>query len=694
MTTSLQVDPYASGGITSALNPTIPYGSGTTSMHGFQSMMQMQMMNKIINGLGFLKTSDPMLDGLINVIISTMLIGFISVLMSHFNTFIEQFKTLSTKSSQLAAHTAFNLNILFQKYILGRNISKKILRNVDIPYISDTRQINELYKAVFWFLTNDSEIDYLHEPYLQYYYDKKITIETREYVKKNLQIHKILSQQQTKTIKFKNHEIKYSLRTELITVYTDKDRKRENFKVNLSTVIDSCEQTDILDEFCQHCLTEYINNLTSSTWEQQIYINSGSEWKNSPSTNSRKLDTVILKKGLKDKIKNDLQLFLNSEDWYKERDIPYTRGYLFYGYPGTGKTSMIKGMSLHCKRHIHYLLLNEIRSDTELFELLKKINYKETVLVIEDIDAMTEIIKSRDKTDEEQAAAKLKQDKKDKKDKKNKNDESRIRKEQQTTLTLSGLLNGIDGVFSCHGRILIMTTNHPEVLDTALIRPGRIDSKFLFDNCNKEQIKGLYEMFFSSPINNAQLDNIEDVLYSPAHITSVFLRYRNEPHNALLNLNAIETKIVITPLIKSSKSKTNILNDNVINNSTNTMNCNALESAMNNPRTDKTNPTNTIDRNALELAMNNSRSNNTNTGMLNNSSVMEGSDFDFELFLKTQGITTSKMNSDQPANFRVLKLTHDQLNKLDPTIQENTEESKASDLQTQFFESFNETLSE
>ena len=126
-----------------------------------------------------------------------------------------------------------------------------------------------------------------------------------------------------------------------------------------------------------------------------------------------------------------------------------------------------------------------------------------------------------------------------------------IKKKIKSTLTLSGLLNAIDGVFSCHGRILIMTTNHPEVLDEALIRPGRIDGKYLFDNCDKSQIKELYEMFFNRPSNINQIHKITNQEYSPAHITSVFLRYRNKADEALIHLDDIETKIVIMPLIKN-----------------------------------------------------------------------------------------------------------------------------------------------
>ncbi len=556
MTNYIEINPIESNGILNSLNkPPIqssmnqnqnPTMQSNLNMNNLQSMLQLQLVSKVMGNLSFLQSGDPTIDMITTTMIQTLIITLVSVIVSK----IGYIFTLSNTIGQSIINTSFSISkyglVKSYQFIKNRIYKpvdgrKKIHRTVDIPYISDTRQINELYKAVFWYLTNDSDIDYLHEPYLQYVFDKKVTIDNRDKIIKDLSIHKILTKEKTKTIQYKNHEIKYSLSTELITVYTDKDRKRENYKVQLSTYVDEIEKNDVLEDFSQHCLTEYINNLTSSIWEQRLYNNVNGEWKASPSNNTRKLDTIILKNSLKDDIKTDLQLFLNSEEWYKERDIPYTRGYMFYGHPGTGKTSMIKGISLYAKRHIHSLVLSDVSSDTELMNLLKSINYKETVLVIEDIDATLSVVKSRDINEKE----------KPKSDKKKKDDSDNDNKKQnenhsKSSLTLSGLLNAIDGVFTCNGRILIMTTNHPEVLDSALIRPGRIDSKYLFDNCDKKQIKELYEMFFNNECDMQQLNNIKNNNYSPAHITSVFLRYRNQPGEALKHLDDIETKILIT----------------------------------------------------------------------------------------------------------------------------------------------------
>jgi len=277
-----------------------------------------------------------------------------------------------------------------------RGTVPQFTKTVDIPFISDSRQINELYKAVHWFLSSNTEIDYIKESSLQYVYEKKLDSTQIDSILSAFPISKILNQNKSKKMLYKGHQIHFLFETETITIYTDKEKKRDNFRVKLWTQIDDNTKTDILEEFCQMCVVKYLESLKASIWKQQIFVNKGGAWEGSDSKNVRKLDTVVLPKDIKDEIKDDMELFLNSEEWYLHRDIPYTRGYLLYGLPGTGKTSLIKALSLHYKKHIAYLVLNSIESDNQLIELLQIINYKTTILIIEDIDAMIDLVKSRE----------------------------------------------------------------------------------------------------------------------------------------------------------------------------------------------------------------------------------------------------------------------------------------------------------
>jgi chaperone BCS1 len=64
------------------------------------------------------------------------------------------------------------------------------------------------------------------------------------------------------------------------------------------------------------------------------------------------------------------------------------------------------------------------------------------------------------------------------------------------SVTFSGLLNALDGVRSQEGRILMMTTNHREKLDPALLRPGRADVHVELNYASVKQMKGLFKKFF------------------------------------------------------------------------------------------------------------------------------------------------------------------------------------------------------
>jgi len=182
-------------------------------------------------------------------------------------------------------------------------------------------------------------------------------------------------------------------------------------------------------------------------------------WEFITSIPKREMNSVFIPNETKKEILNALDKFVNNEFFYKEKGIPYQLGILLEGPPGTGKTSLVKAIASYINKNISTI------SPTHLYDLPRSLgSFKESsIMVIEDID--TSIITN---------------------DRKNKNvlseeditQEKRLKEEEPSVFSFSSLsdvLNSIDGILSIHGRVLIMTTNHYEKLDKALIRPGRVD---------------------------------------------------------------------------------------------------------------------------------------------------------------------------------------------------------------------------
>lgn len=175
----------------------------------------------------------------------------------------------------------------------------------------------------------------------------------------------------------------------------------------------------------------------------------------------RDINTVYIQDGLN--ILNDAKTFTKNRDLYYRCGIPYKRNYLFYGKPGTGKTSLALAIASELDWDIVVIDIHKSRVDNVIRSLNCRSN---TIFLFEDIDAMGR-------------NASVNRDKK----KKNKGDEEdtpEINFEEIGEMSLGQLLNITDGLMSPLGCICIFTTNHIEKLDSALIRDGRMDVKLEF----------------------------------------------------------------------------------------------------------------------------------------------------------------------------------------------------------------------
>jgi mitochondrial chaperone BCS1 len=166
-----------------------------------------------------------------------------------------------------------------------------------------------------------------------------------------------------------------------------------------------------------------------------------------------------------------------SKQRYARLGIPYHRGYLLYGPPGTGKTSLVSALAAHFGLSIYVINLTDF-TDRRLMSAVNQVPAN-SVLLFEDIDCMKGS-QSRAGTDS---------------DRREKGPETAT--SQQNGVTLSGLLNVLDGFYAPTGVLFMMTTNHIEKLDEALLRPGRVDYKLYLGKASDRQKVELYLRFFS-----------------------------------------------------------------------------------------------------------------------------------------------------------------------------------------------------
>jgi len=250
-----------------------------------------------------------------------------------------------------------------------------------------------------------------------------------------------------------------------------------------------------IDNFLQEIVA--FSDRKRDTSRIRIYTSSSyDDWRVFGSTRVKDIDKIILKDDIRDMLLNDLETFMQSEEWYIQRGIPYKRGYCLYGSPGNGKSSLTLALARKLQLNVYSLSLNSLGDDEQLYRCFQYLP-DNAILLIEDIDKAFNKREAR----------------------------------EGVKVTFSALLNVLDGAFSKHGSILIITTNHIEQLDPALLRPGRTDLKIPIDNPTTSQIEQYLQLFYGFPIH---VPSHKDI--SMASLQGMCILHRDHPAGVLKNL--------------------------------------------------------------------------------------------------------------------------------------------------------------
>lgn len=256
-----------------------------------------------------------------------------------------------------------------------------------------------------------------------------------------------------------------------------------------------------VEKFIEECRKTFRREVDSNI---DVYTSSNHGYWNTPvKVPKRALHTVILKEGLVQELTDDILSFTERKDWYKNMNIPWRRGYLLQGPPGNGKSSLVTAMASEFGFDVRVINLANTGED-DLLSLMSDVP-EQSILLFEDIDCAF------------------------------------IERENQKPISMSTMLNVLDGVQATEGRIVVMTTNHPERLDPALIRAGRIDLTLTLDNADEQQVLELAHRFYGDLENFQQAaKKIAKSGYSMADLQGIFLQFAENADAARARLKQIK----------------------------------------------------------------------------------------------------------------------------------------------------------
>ena len=339
------------------------------------------------------------------------------------------------------------------------------------------------------------------------------------------------------------------------TTYVEKESVKINRKIILRThvsngqkvfyeivknSIDYYKKINYADEHKRHMYMLY--DISNKTDKETGKI----EWKKHELSFNKKVDSLFFPE--KTDLVKLIDNFTNHTGKYAISTYPKKLGLLLHGSPGTGKTSLIKALAAYTNRNIVNIPMGRIETNQQLFDILfdltfqvvgsqmkKSLEYKDIIFVMEDIDAATDVVFKR--TDKMETSTKNLDTKSGVVLDKASDSDNVLKKlladdKCKDALNLSGILNALDGIIESENRMIVVTTNHPEKLDDAFIRPGRIDKILHMDYVEEPAAKNILSMYFpENEMTDNDLSLINTIFVKENKITPAKIEQKCSEYN-------------------------------------------------------------------------------------------------------------------------------------------------------------------